>query len=54
MRHAEGRTNRKIVDVLSISLTSVQSHRASALHKLNLNTTAALIRYAIRNRLVED
>jgi DNA-binding CsgD family transcriptional regulator len=54
MRHAEGQTNWKIADVLSISLKTVESHRASALHKLNLDTTAALIRYAIGNRLVED
>lgn len=54
MRHAEGQTNRKIADVLSISLKSVESHRASALHKLNHDRTAALICYAIRNNLVED
>jgi DNA-binding NarL/FixJ family response regulator len=51
---AEGQTNRKIADVLSISLKTVETHRASAMHKLNLDTTAALIRYAIRNKLVED
>jgi DNA-binding NarL/FixJ family response regulator len=50
---AEGQTNRKIADVLSISLKTVETHRASAMHKLNLDTTAALIRYAIRNKLVE-
>jgi DNA-binding NarL/FixJ family response regulator len=50
---AEGKTNRKIADVLSISLKTVETHRASAMHKLNLDTTAALIRYAIRNKLVD-
>jgi DNA-binding NarL/FixJ family response regulator len=50
---AEGQTNRKIADVLSISLKTVETHRASAMHKLNLDTTAALIRYAIRNKLVD-
>jgi DNA-binding NarL/FixJ family response regulator len=50
---AEGQTNKKIADLLSISLKTVETHRASAMHKLNLDTTAALIRYAIRNKLVE-
>ena len=50
---AEGRPNRKIAEVLSISVKSVEMHRASALKKLNANSTAALIRYAIKNKLVE-
>jgi DNA-binding NarL/FixJ family response regulator len=50
---AEGRPNRKIAEVLSISVKSVEMNRASALKKLNADSTAALIRYAIKNRLVE-
>lgn len=50
---AEGQTNKQIADILSISLKTVETHRASAMRKLNLDTTAALIRYAIRNKLVE-
>jgi DNA-binding CsgD family transcriptional regulator len=50
---AEGRTNKEMADILSIGLKTVETHRASALRKLNLDTTAALIRYAIRNKLVE-
>jgi DNA-binding NarL/FixJ family response regulator len=50
---AEGQTAKKIADVLSISLKTVETHRASALRKLNPNTTAALIRCAIRNKIVE-
>ncbi|MET0428276.1 MAG: response regulator transcription factor [Microvirga sp.] len=50
---AEGKTNKQAADILSISTKTVEAHRALALRKLNLDTTAALIRYAIRNRLVE-
>jgi DNA-binding CsgD family transcriptional regulator len=50
---AEGKTNKQIADILSISIKTVETHRALALRKLNLDTTAALIRYAIRNGLVE-
>jgi DNA-binding NarL/FixJ family response regulator len=51
---AEGRTNKQIADILSISTKTVETHRALALRKLNLDTTAALIRYAVRNKLVEN
>jgi len=51
---AEGRTNKQIADILSLSTKTVETHRATALRKLNLDTTAALIRYAIKNKLVEN
>jgi DNA-binding NarL/FixJ family response regulator len=50
---AEGHSNKKIADTLSISLKTVETHRASAMRKLNLDTTAALIRYAVRHKIVE-
>jgi DNA-binding NarL/FixJ family response regulator len=50
---AEGKTNKQIADTLSVSTKTVETHRATAMRKLNLETTAALIRYAIRNKLVE-
>lgn len=50
---AEGKTNRQMADVLGLSSKTVESHRATALRKLKLTTTADLIRYAIRNKLVE-
>jgi DNA-binding NarL/FixJ family response regulator len=50
---AEGRTCKEAADLLGVSAKTVEAARASALHKLNLKTTADLIRYAVRNRLVE-
>jgi DNA-binding NarL/FixJ family response regulator len=50
---AEGHGNKEIADVLSISLKTVESHRAAAMRKLKLSSTADLVRYAIRNKLVE-
>jgi DNA-binding NarL/FixJ family response regulator len=47
------RTMKTISDVLSVSQTTVETHRAAAMRKLKLETTAALIRHAIRNGLVE-
>jgi len=50
---AEGHGYKDIADVLSLSTKTVETHRASALRKLNLSSTAELVRYAIRNKLVE-
>jgi DNA-binding NarL/FixJ family response regulator len=50
---AEGNTNKGVCAKLGVSLKTVESHRASAMRKLGLHSTADLVRYAIRNRLVE-
>ena len=50
---AEGKINKQIADTLDISVKTVETHRASAMHKLKLRTTADLVRYAIRNSLIE-
>ena len=50
---AEGRINREIAETLLISIKTVETHRASAMHKLGLHTTADLVRYAIRNNIAE-
>ncbi len=50
---AEGHTNKEIAAVLGISIKTVETHRASIMHKLDLGSTAALVRYAIRNNLIQ-
>jgi DNA-binding NarL/FixJ family response regulator len=50
---AEGRTSKEAADLLCVSPKTVEASRASALRKLNLKTTADLIRYAVRNKLVD-
>ena len=50
---AEGYTNKQIAGLLGISFKTVVTHRASVMRKLNLSSSAALVRYAIRNRIVE-
>ena len=49
---AEGRINKEIAQRLSISVKTVETHRASAMRKLKLRTTADLVRYAVRNQLI--
>jgi len=50
---AEGHTNKQIANLLNISLKTVETHRAAVMRKLSLSSSAALVRYAIRNRIVE-
>jgi len=50
---AEGNTNKQVARLLNISLKTVETHRASVMRKLNLSSSAGLVRYAIRNHLVE-
>jgi len=50
---AEGYTNKQIAGLLKISVKTVETHRAAIMRKLKLSSPAALVRYAIRNRIVE-
>lgn len=50
---ASGKTNAQIAEDLHLSTTTVSTYRARILEKLQLSTTAELMRYALSNRLVE-
>jgi DNA-binding NarL/FixJ family response regulator len=50
---AEGHSNKHTASLLNISLKTVETHRAAIMRKLELSSSAALVRYAIRNNLVE-
>jgi DNA-binding NarL/FixJ family response regulator len=50
---AEGRTNKEVASMLDISIKTALTHRNNILHKLGLHSLAGLVRYAIRNKIVE-
>ncbi len=50
---AEGHSNKDIATVFSVSSKTVETHRASAMRKLGVKSAAELIRYAVRNKLVD-
>ena len=50
---AQGRSVRHIAQSLTISIKTVSTYRSRLLEKLELTTTAELIRYALDHRLVE-
>jgi DNA-binding NarL/FixJ family response regulator len=50
---AEGRTNKEAAQLLGINLKTVETHRAAAMRKIRATSSADLVRYAIRNKLIE-
>jgi len=50
---AEGSSNKQVASHLGISIRTAESHRASVLRKLGDGSLAALVRYAIRQKLIE-
>lgn len=50
---AEGRTNKEIGTIFGISVKTVETHRATIMRKLALKSVAELVRYAIRNGIIE-
>jgi DNA-binding NarL/FixJ family response regulator len=53
-RLAEGNTSREIARDLHLSVKTVDTYRARLLTKLNLETTADLIRFALRHGVIEN
>jgi two-component system response regulator NreC len=50
---AEGKTTKDIASVLGISVKTAESHRTRLMQKLDIHETASLVRYAVRNGIVE-
>jgi DNA-binding NarL/FixJ family response regulator len=49
---AEGKSNKEIASYLGISVKTVETHRATLMRKLGFKSITELVRFAIRNRLV--
>lgn len=50
---AEGKTNKEIAVALNLSVYTVESHRGRIMEKLNLHSTGELVRFALRNGLID-
>jgi two-component system response regulator NreC len=50
---ADGLTNQEIADQLTISVKTVERHRANIMGKLNLHSRTELVKYAIRKGLID-
>jgi two-component system response regulator NreC len=49
---AEGRSNKEVATLLDLGLSTVESHRANLMEKLNLHNTAEIVLYAVRKGLI--
>jgi two-component system, NarL family, response regulator NreC len=49
---AEGRSNKEVATLLDLGLSTVETHRANLMQKLNLHNTAEIVLYAVRKRLI--
>jgi two-component system response regulator NreC len=49
---AEAHSNKAIADLLSISVATVETHRAHILQKLDVHNTAELVLYAVRKGII--
>jgi two-component system response regulator NreC len=49
---AEGKTTKEIAVILGVSVKTAESHRSSLMGKLDIHSTAEVVRYAIRRGLV--
>ena len=50
---AEGKTNKEIATRLNLSVYTVDSHRGKVMEKLNLHSTGELVRFALKQGLVD-
>jgi DNA-binding NarL/FixJ family response regulator len=51
---AEGYSSKAISAILNLSVKTTETHRASAMRKLGVNSIAGLVRYAVRTSLIEE
>lgn len=49
---AEGRSNKEVAAVLEVGVSTVETHRANLMQKLNLHNTAEIVLYAVRKGII--
>jgi DNA-binding NarL/FixJ family response regulator len=49
---AEGRSNKEVAVLLNLGLSTIETHRANLMQKLNLHNTAEIVLYAVRKGLI--
>jgi two-component system, NarL family, response regulator NreC len=50
---AEGRSNKEAATLLDLGVSTVETHRANLMQKLNLHNTAEIVLYAVRKGIID-
>ena len=50
---AEGKSTKEVATVLGLSVRTADTHRTNVMRKLDIHSVSELVRYAIRNRIIE-
>lgn len=50
---AEGKSSKQVASVLGISVKTAETHRSNIMRKLELHSVSELVRYAVRNQMIE-
>ena len=49
---AEGKSNKEVAALLDLSLYTVETHRSNLMQKLGLHSTAEIVLYAVRKKII--
>lgn len=49
---AEGRSNKEVATLLDVGVSTIETHRANLMQKLNLHNTAEIVLYAVRKGII--
>jgi DNA-binding CsgD family transcriptional regulator len=50
---AEGKSSKEVAVALNISVKTAETHRANIMRRLDCHSVTELVRYAIRNHIIE-
>src|SRR4029077_20526511 len=50
---AEGKSSKEVASLLGISVKTAETHRANVMRKLEIHSISQLVRYAVRNQIVQ-
>jgi DNA-binding NarL/FixJ family response regulator len=50
---AEGKTNKEVAGALGISVKTAETHRANIMRKLEVHSVSEVVRYAVKNHIIE-
>jgi DNA-binding NarL/FixJ family response regulator len=51
---AEGKSNKEVAAILEISVKTAETHRANIMLKLDFHSVTELVRYAVRNKIIQS